>query len=112
MTRLDHPPITAGTFPDPAALVAVQEADIAGSFDLTLHEQRVRREPLDQQAFFVGDARGFDLDVVRPQRLANVGRRRPNSNGFGRGDTRRRVRAAVMRLQRHFVQRHAWELEV
>lgn len=111
MTSLGRPAVVPA-LPDTSALGAVQQADVAGPLDGALHQQRVRRHPLDENALLVRRPGRLDLNVVRAHRLPDIRGRNPRGGGLGRQHAARCVRAAVVRPQREFVQRRARELEV
>lgn len=104
-------PTVVVAFPDLVALSRVQQTQRPRSLDLALHQQRVWAQPLDQQAVLVRGAGCLNLNVVQPQRLADVGRRRPVA-ARRRPDTSRRVWAVIVRLERQVMQRHRRELEM
>lgn len=110
MTSLLGPTFVVA-LPDLVALGRVEQTQWPRSLDLALHQQRVWAQPLDQQAVLVRGTGCLDLDMVQPQRLADVGRRRPVP-ARRRPDTSWRVWAVIVRLERQVMQRHRRELEM
>ena len=98
-------------FPDLLALAVVQKAQGTRPLDVTLDQQGMRAQPLDQQGLLVRGPWSFDFDVIEPERLAYI-------RGWGPAAAARCADAAwcmgavVVRFQGQVMQGHGRELEV